>query len=101
PAAGQVDALLQEGSQGLQVRLFLGGDDVVEILAAAEQVAVAASLGDCEYVVAFQAIDHQVAVEVGAEDVFGDLMAPGTCAGADDVEGRLFAAGDPQPGVEA
>ena len=46
PAARQVDGLLQERAQGFQLRLLPGGDHVVEFLAAAQQVAVAAALGD-------------------------------------------------------
>jgi hypothetical protein len=101
PAPGQVDGLLQERAQGLQVRLFLGGDDIVESLTAAKQVAVTTTFGDFKHVVAFQAVHHQVAVEIGAEDLFGDLMATGTHATADDVDGRHLAAKHPQPGVEA
>ena len=63
-------------------------------------MAVAPALGDFEDVVAFQAIDHEVAVEVGAEDFLGDLMTAGAFAGADDVDGGLLAAEDPQPGAE-
>ena len=47
-----------------------------------------------------QAIDDEVAVEVGAEDVFGDLDGRGP-AGADGVDGDVLVAEDPQPGVEA
>jgi hypothetical protein len=83
PAAAQIDGLLQARAQGLQVRPPRSGEDFLKALAAPEQVAVGAALGDFEHVVAVQAIDHQVAIEVGAEDVFGDLMAPGTHAAAE------------------
>ena len=63
----------------LSLALAQSGADAVyvEFLAAAQQVAVATAFGDFEHVVAFEAIDHQVAIELGAEDVFGELMAPG------------------------
>jgi hypothetical protein len=100
-AARQVDGFLQERVQGLQISLLLGGNNVVEVLVAPEQVAVAAALGDVEHVVAFQAVHYQVDIEVRTEDVLGNLVATGTHTGPDHVDGCRFAAEDPQPGVEA
>src|SRR5262245_13763257 len=87
PASGQIDGLLQKEAQRLKVRLFLSGDDLVEVLAAAEQVAVATALGDFEHIVTFQAIHDQVAIEVGAEDVFGDVVPP---AGANSIDRHVL-----------
>jgi hypothetical protein len=98
PAARQMDGVLQEGAQGLQERLLLGRDNVLEVLAAAEQVAVPAALGDFEHVVAVQTVHHQVAIKIGAEDVFGGVVA---AAGAEGIDGHVRGADDPQPGVAA
>src|SRR5262249_41937257 len=82
--------------------LVVGGrDGAEELVAAAEQVAVAAALGHLEDVIRLEAIDHEVAVEVGAENVMGHAMATGALAGADDVDRGGLAAEDPQPGVES
>jgi hypothetical protein len=72
PVAGQVDGFLQEAAQGLQVGLLLVRDNVVKVLAAAQQVAIATALGDFEDVVTLQAINYQVAIEIGTEDVFAE-----------------------------
>lgn len=58
------------------------------------------SLAVVEDRVAGQAIDDQVAVEVGAEDLFGNTVATGTAAGANGVDGDLLTAEAPQPGVD-
>ena len=57
---------------------------------------VAAALGDLENVVDLQTIDDQVAVEVVAEDVFGNVAA---AAVANDIDGSVLGAEDPEPGV--
>ena len=81
--------------------LFPGRNGVAEFLAAAEQMPVTTALCDFEDIVGFQAIDHEIAVEVGAENVRGNLVAAGAFARADDVDGGLLAAEDPQPGIES
>ena len=98
--SGQIDGFLEQIAQGFQVSLLVMGHDIAEVLAAAQQVAIAAALDDVEDIVGFQAIDHEIAVEIGAENVLGNLMAASTGAGADGVDGGAFAAEDPQPGVE-
>src|SRR5271155_2375767 len=62
---------------------------------------VAAALGDFEDIVGFQAIDHEITVEVGAENVVRDLVTAGTLTRANDIDGGQFAAEDPQPRVLA
>jgi hypothetical protein len=75
--------------------LFLSRHGVEEFLAAAEHVSVAAAFRDFEDIVGFQAIDHEIAVEVGAENVLRNLLAASALAGADDINGGLLTAEDP------
>src|ERR1017187_3971675 len=63
-------------------------------------MAVAPALGDFENVIRFQAVDHEVAVEIGAEHLLRNLMTACAFAGTDDINGGLLAAEDPQPGAE-
>ena len=97
--AGQVDGFLEQAAQGFELLLFPGRHGVAEFFATPEQMAVAAALGDVENVVTFQSIDDEIAVEVGTEDVLRHAMSAGTLAGADDIDGGLFAAEDPQPAL--
>ena len=67
--------------------MFLVGQHVLEFLAAAQQVAVAAAFGHLQDVVRFQAIDDEEAIEVRAEYLFGHGVAAGAWAGANGVDG--------------
>ena len=100
-AAGQVDGFPEQAAQGCDLGLFLGRGGVAQFFAAAQQMPVATALGDFQDIVAFQAIDHEVAIEVWTEDVFGNLVTACALARANDVDGDCLTAEDPQPGILA
>src|SRR5262245_22247393 len=81
-----------------QILVFLGGDGSEKIFTAPQDVAVTASLGVFEDIIGGPTIDDEVAVEVGSEDVGGNIVAT---TGADGVDGDFFGTEDPQPGIDA
>src|SRR5262245_24817232 len=77
--------------------LIAVGNEIAQVLGAAEEVAVALPLGIVQDGIRVETIDNQTAVKVRAENFFGDLMATAT---ADGIDGDVGIAEDPQPRVD-
>lgn len=99
-ASRQVDGFEKQRAQEIEIFLFLGGHDIGKFLAAAQEVRVAAALGVIKDIVSSKAIDDEIAIEVGAEQVRRHVMATTADAGANDVDGNVLAGEDPEPTVD-
>lgn len=68
-----------------------------QVLAAAQDVGVAAALGIVEDIVGLQTVDDEETVEVRAKNIFGHVVA---AAAANGVNGDVLRTEDPQPGID-
>src|SRR5450755_2280550 len=100
-APGQVESFLDQGAEGVQDFLLVSRSGVGHFLGTAEQMGVALSLGVLEALVGLATIDDQIAIEVRTENFRGDVGAACFVAGADGVDGEVFIAENPQPGIES
>lgn len=89
-ALGQVDGFLDGADPLVAVVAFALGDCVLEFFGPAEQMALALAFLVVEDGVGGEASDDQLAVEIGAENFFGDGMTTITLAGAHGVDSECL-----------
>jgi hypothetical protein len=97
---GQIDGFLQERAEFEQGFLLRTRGGVTHFVEASEQMAVALPFGVLQNVVGLEAVDDQVAVEVGTEDFLGNLVAASARTASDGVDGQVLVGENPQPGID-